>query len=149
MDPLSIIGLVSNIISFIDFGRKLLTDVREIQNSAAGVTQDALTHGFIAQQMRDFTDKLIPLNQSVDDEYKGIISLAKECRAAAADIQKLLDKIKPKDPGSRLRSWGSGIKGLRYGKELSSLQVKMERYRDQLVVQMNWVTTYARRICLA
>ncbi|GES56842.1 hypothetical protein ATEIFO6365_0001004800 [Aspergillus terreus] len=141
MDPLSIIGLVSNIISFIDFGRKLLTDVREIQNSADGVTQDALTHGFIAQQMRDFTDKLIPPGQIVDDKYKGIISLAKECRAAAADIQKLLDRIKPKDPGSRLRSWGSGIKGLRYGKELSSLQVKMERYRDQLAVQLNWVTT--------
>ncbi|GAB1213320.1 hypothetical protein ATERTT37_002469 [Aspergillus terreus] len=134
MDPLSIIGLVSNIISFIDFGRKLLTDVREIQNSAAGVTQDALTHGFIAQQMRDFTDKLIPPGQIVDDEYKGIISLAKECRAAAADMQKLLDRIKPKDPGSRLRSWGSGIKGLRYGKELSSLQVKMERFevREQI-----------------
>jgi hypothetical protein len=148
MDPLSIIGLVSNIISFIDFGRKLLIDVREIQNSAAGVTQDALTHGFIAQQMREFTDKLIPPGQIVDDEYKGIISLAKECRAAAADIQKLLDRIKPKDPGSRLRSWGSGIKGLRYGKEVSSLQVKMERYRDQLVMQLNWVTTYARRICL-
>ncbi|EAU37793.1 predicted protein [Aspergillus terreus NIH2624] len=141
MDPLSIIELVSNIISFIDFGRKLLTDVREIQNSAAGVTQDALTHEFIAQQMREFTDKLIPPNQSVDDQYKGTISLAKECRAAAADIQKLLNKIKPKDPGSRLQSWGSGIKGLRYGKELSSLQAKMERYRDQLVVQLNWVTT--------
>ncbi|KAL5363587.1 hypothetical protein BJX96DRAFT_167603 [Aspergillus floccosus] len=115
MDPFTIIGLVSNIISFIDFGRKLLTDVREIQNSAAGVTQDVLNYRLITQQMRDFADKLIPAGKDVDDEYKGIISLAKHWL--------------------RLQSLGSGIKSLRYGKEISSLLVKIDRYRDQLLVR--------------
>jgi translation elongation factor EF-Ts len=63
MDALTIIGLVSNVISFIDFGSTFVKEEREMHNSASGATGDALSHGLIAGEMRKFVNELVPSGQ--------------------------------------------------------------------------------------
>ncbi|RHZ59992.1 uncharacterized protein CDV56_104609 [Aspergillus thermomutatus] len=141
MDAVAIIGLVSNIISFIDFGSKFVKEAREIYNSASGVTGDALSHGLIAGEMRKFADDLVPSGQPVNKKDKAICDLAKECKSVAEDILKLLDKIKPKGSNSSFQSVRSAIKGLRYEKDISNMQDKLEKCRSQLGLQLHYATS--------
>ncbi|KAF7117748.1 hypothetical protein CNMCM5793_006928 [Aspergillus hiratsukae] len=141
MDAVTIVGLISNIISFIDFGSKFVKEVREIYASASGATGDALSHGLIAAEMRQFANDLVPSGQAVNRKDKAICDLAKECKSVAEDILKLLDKIKPKGPRSGFRIVHSAIKGLWYEKDISNLQDKLEKCRSQLGLQLHYVTS--------
>ncbi|RHZ67684.1 hypothetical protein CDV55_107910 [Aspergillus turcosus] len=141
MDAVTIIGLVSNIISFIDLGSKFVKEVREIYNSASGATGDALSHGLIAGEMRRFANDLVPSGQAVNKTDKAICDLAEECKSVAEAILKLLDEIKPKRSGSSFRSVRSAIKGLWYEKDISNLQARLEKCRSQLGLQLSYATS--------
>lgn len=143
MDAVTIIGLVSNIIPFIDLGSKFVKEVREIYNSASGATEDALSHGLIAWEMRKFANDLVPSGQAVNKKDKAIFGLAEECKCVAEDILILLDKIKLKESSSSFRIVRSAIKGLWYEKDTSNLQDKLEKCRSQLALPLNYVTRCA------
>lgn len=143
MDAVTIIGLVSNIISFIDLGSKFVKEVREIYNSASGATGDALSHGLIAGEMRRFANDLVPSGQAVNKKDKAICDLAEECKSVAEAILKLLDEIKPKRSSSSFQSVRSAIKGLWYEKDISNLQDRLEKCRSQLGLQLSYATRCA------
>jgi hypothetical protein len=143
MDAVTIVGLVSNIISFIDFGSKFVKEVRGIYDSASGATEDHLSHGLIAAEMRQFANDLMPSGQAVNKKDKAICDLAKECKSVAEDILKLLDKIKLKGPRSSFRVVHSAIKGLWYDKDISKLQDKLEKCRSRLGFHLNYVARCA------
>lgn len=146
MDPLTAIGLASNIISFIDFGAKLFNSAQQIYESASGATVDSLSYGTIAREMEAFSTKLIsPDGQGqLSGHEKAICDLAKECQVLAVDIRKLLEKTKPKDSysNSRFHSFVSAAKALKYDKQRGELQARLGNCRSQLSLQLNYMTGY-------
>lgn len=97
MDPLAAIGLVANIISFIDTGAKAVNNARVIYNAASNSTEETQTQELLASKMEGFSQKLLPprtANLSRDEQ--DLHDLAVECRNLAGDIISLLNKAKPK-----------------------------------------------------
>jgi hypothetical protein len=96
VDALTVVGLVSNIVSFIESGSKFVKALREIRNSTSGATGDALSHGLIAGEMRKFANELVQSGQAVNKKDKAICDLAKECKSVGKDILKLVERSSQK-----------------------------------------------------
>src|SRR4051794_29327999 len=98
MEPLVALGLVSNILSFIDFSMKLLRGTREIHGSLSGTLEENSSRELVAREMKKFSSKLLaPDASNLIGEDKELCMLAAECRALSSQLADLLEKIKPKD----------------------------------------------------
>ncbi|KAK7455627.1 hypothetical protein Landi51_02831 [Colletotrichum acutatum] len=92
MDPLTAIGLVANILAFVDFGLK-------------GLTEEAASLQRFAEQTRHFADDLqTPDPMGLDDDEKVLCALAKYCCKICEDILTLIDGIRPKKAFSGIQA---------------------------------------------
>lgn len=136
MDPLTAIGLASNIVSFIDFGAKVLSTAREIYNSTSGDTSSNRNYESVAHQLEKFAVDLLTAD-TFSGKEKALCALAQECRDLAIQIQDLLQKSRPKDPKSKRQVAWSTLKSLKYKEERLELQERLGNCRDQLALQLN------------
>ncbi|KAK1533234.1 hypothetical protein CPAR01_09942 [Colletotrichum paranaense] len=80
MDPLTAIGLMANILAFVDFGLKGLNEAKIVYKSSSGLTEEAANLWRIAEQMRRFANNLqTPDPMELDDGEKVLCALAKDC----------------------------------------------------------------------
>lgn len=142
MDPLAAIGLVANIISFIDTGAKVVNNAWVIYNAASNSTEETQTQELLASKMEGFSQKLLPprtANLSRDEQ--DLHDLAAECRNLAGDIISLLNKAKPKR-----KTWyhatKSAVKSMWHEPEIDDLQHRLDNCRNQLNLQLNYVMKY-------
>lgn len=140
MEPLTAIGLASNILSFIDFGAKVIACAKEIHGSVAGVTDEALTSEAVATGMREFASKL-QLSSSAHsaDDKEPLCRLARECEGIANRIIDLLNKTKSKTPNSKSVRWTivATFNATRYAGERQKLEERLAKCREQLAIHLN------------
>ncbi|EFQ32690.1 uncharacterized protein GLRG_07834 [Colletotrichum graminicola M1.001] len=109
MDPITAISLVSNVISFIDFGTTVIRGAKRVQD--AGALEDNDTLDSVARQMQTFTVKLLaPAQTNLTGTDLGLAELAAKCRDVAGDLLELQQAI-----------W-SVIKNMKYDEEKKSLK---------------------------
>ncbi|PYH90699.1 hypothetical protein BO71DRAFT_433598 [Aspergillus ellipticus CBS 707.79] len=108
MDPITAIGLVSNIIDFVDLGVKLFNDAREIYESASGATKANENHEFMAKGCRSW-----------------------KCRGLATDIRVLLDEIKSRASGSWSSIAFGVLKARKYDQRIGELQERLKVCQNQ------------------
>jgi hypothetical protein len=139
MDPFTAIGLASNILSFIDFSAQLINGAREIYDSTAGTTEDNKSREAIVSEMKIFSSKLLPPDDSqLSGDEKALCRLAAECNILSSQILDLLGKIKPKDPKSKSQSFWAALKNKVHEKEKLELEKRLENCRSQLELQLNY-----------
>ncbi|KAK1721245.1 uncharacterized protein BDZ83DRAFT_784629 [Colletotrichum acutatum] len=128
MDPLTAIGLVANILAFVDFGLK-------------GLTEEAASLQRFAEQTRHFADDLqTPDPMGLDDDEKVLCALAKYCCKICEDILTLIDGIRPKKAFSGIQAIKSVLKGVKYQSDLKSLQTKLNACQSQIGPQLTYIT---------
>jgi hypothetical protein len=141
MDPLTVIGLVSNIISFVDFGAKIFAGAREIQKSGSGTLEENRSLERVVRDVKGFSSKLLtPEGASFIGEDGRLCELAGECRALCDALVQLLEKIKVKDPKSRTQSFVSVMKSFVHQAEKKELQQRLDYCRSQLELQLNYIS---------
>ncbi|KAJ5015458.1 hypothetical protein K4K57_013124 [Colletotrichum sp. SAR 10_99] len=142
MDPVSAIGLASAVLSFIDFGTKIISGTQQIYDATSGAKQDNLTLEVVVRDLNELSTKLSgpdPENRTESD--KDLCELAAECKRLAEDLKQLLDRIKPKVKGSKWHSFVSALKNERFAGEKEELRVRLEGCRGQLHFKLNYVTS--------
>lgn len=141
MDPLTAIGLVANIVAFIDLGTKLLKGAREVHTSLSGTTEENRSREVLVDEMRAFSSKLLtPDDAGFVGRDKQLCNLAEECRNLSTQLIELLGKIKAKDPKSKRESVWSSVKNKYYEKDRQDLEQRLESCRTQLDLQLNFLT---------
>jgi hypothetical protein len=141
MDPLTAIGLASNILSFIDFSVKAVSGVIDIYGSPSGLTEENRSSEVIVDEMRHFASKL----QSPDDaqltgDEKALCRLAHECDGLSKQIIALIERIRPKDRKSKSASILAGLKSKWHQAERRKVEERLERCRAQLALQLHYLT---------
>lgn len=136
MDPLTAIGLASNIVSFVDFGTNLLSTAWDIYNSTSGGFSGNRSYESVAHQMDIFARSLL-VPDSFSGKDKALCALAQECRDLAIQILKLLQKVRPKDPKAKGQVAWSAVKSLKCDKKRLELQERLDNCREQLALQLN------------
>src|SRR6266536_6528675 len=103
MDPITAIGLVGNILQFIDLGCRLFDRARSIQKSAKGATAEDESLDDTLEELTTLTSKLKPpdfvIPQSEDEMT--LYRLAKNCQDLSADIQDVLKGDRATNPKSK------------------------------------------------
>ncbi|KAI4605807.1 hypothetical protein J4E83_010470 [Alternaria metachromatica] len=142
MEALTAIGLIANIIQFVDLGAKLVGSAREMRDSASGMTLENKSLEEVTIQMRDLSSSLDPPTTDAESYDERVLrQLAQECRELSDQILRLLKKIAPTRPGSKRQIAGSLIKNHQYRKEKKELGEKLADCRNRLHLQFDKFTS--------
>lgn len=143
MDPVTAIGLVSGILSFVTFSTKLVSGAADIYGSLDGTLEENRSREAISGEMKRFAARLLPPDDSrFAGEEKDLCLLAKECQTLSGNLTELLEKVKPKDPGSKSKgqSLWAALKSTVYKKEMAELEQRLDYCRSQLEFQLTFIT---------
>ncbi|KAH7367379.1 hypothetical protein B0T11DRAFT_53324 [Plectosphaerella cucumerina] len=141
MDPLTAVGLASNIIAFVDFSSKLVKVAAEVRRSTSGVTEDIGDALAITQSLESMLAGLqtpsVPATAPHEDEK--LVLLAKNCSKTCVDLQELVKKMKGKPSSSGLgpawRVWTNGGK-------LAAMESRLEKFRGQIMIHVQMMMSH-------
>ncbi|KAI1106947.1 hypothetical protein F4804DRAFT_299643 [Jackrogersella minutella] len=138
MDPFSAIGLAGNVITFIDFGYKLLSTAKAIYTSTSGTSSLNEELESAARQLQGVVSGLITpsLLGSTTEGESVLYQLATECSSISSDLIQLVADLKTKSLKSKRASLRAAFRDLTKKDERDGLQLKLDRCRDQLTLQI-------------
>ncbi|KAE9374183.1 hypothetical protein N431DRAFT_481460 [Stipitochalara longipes BDJ] len=136
MDPLTALALASNIVGFIDFASKLISQGHEIYKSTSGALQENVDIEILANDLSLHVKRLKQGNTitAVTFQEQQLQSLASKCAILADDILLSLNKLKV-NVNAKFKSFNSAGKALRTAwgkKDLEEKMAKLESFRSQL-----------------
>ncbi|KAI1347005.1 hypothetical protein F5Y01DRAFT_296381 [Xylaria sp. FL0043] len=129
-DPVTtIIGLVSGIITFIDFGQKIVSEVRNIQNSVHGTTANIYELDLVIGDVRR-SNKLameLPRNQFSHDELR-IMAMVVECEKLVDELQKMTSLLRRRDDArlKKLESARVAVRSFLKQDEIQALRSRLD-----------------------
>jgi len=153
LDPLSAVGVVGNIVQFIDFSGNLISKSVEIYRSIDGALAEHVDTETAAKHLIFLSDKLrkndarqsLSTKTGRDGKLK---ELCDACESVAKDLLEALDKVKVDGKGKR-EQWKSIRKALRsvWSKEqIQELAQRLDNLRAGLnlhvVADLRWVSVF-------
>jgi len=129
-EALAIVGLVSNIISFIDFGLKVASGARNVRDSLHGTTADLHELQLIMADVPKYNNqvrKQSSLGHRLSKHEIDILAMVKECDEVAHKLQQAIEKLK-------VRSWRS--KTLESGR-IAFQTIRKQKYIDALCARLD------------
>ncbi|KAK4203424.1 hypothetical protein QBC40DRAFT_23999 [Triangularia verruculosa] len=148
MDPVTSIGLVSAILSFVTFGSKLVKGGVEIHregNLAENATlEDAIT------RMDSFHSRLLledlPATKTLSDDEKDLRHLAEDCHKISSDLLRLLKTMKPRNSKGLQTAWGTvsaSWKSIIHAKDKAELEGRLDKCYGRLTTILVWSTKFS------
>lgn len=144
MDPFAAIGLASAIITFIDFGSKIVRISKEIHGSASGTSNANADLESLTKSMGELAMDLKPSKNPSDLSIseKGLLEVCHECEGLSADLLKVLDHIKSKTPGTKRSSMLTAFRHLKNKKNMEELGLKLEKCKAMFQIQLGRIMRY-------
>jgi hypothetical protein len=134
MDPFTAIGLVGNILQFIDFSFEIVSTAREMYSSTTGATSGN-------QDLEFLTDKCTNLvlnlqceksTSPMTEDERNLKSLAIECTRLSVELQEMLQGLKARRTGSKRATLQAVFRNIRKKREKGELETRLEKCRQQL-----------------
>ena len=140
MEPLAALSVAAAAAQFIDFGFKVISNAREIYGSLSGTTDENQSLATAALEIQQLTKKLVSsTSENPTEEEKALAALVTECHSLSDQLLKLLNKLRAKDPKSKLHSTLAAMRSKLHEKEklhlhnrLEQCSVRLERFLGDL-----------------
>jgi len=134
MDPFTAIGLVGNILQFIDFSFEIVSTAREMYSSTTGATSGNEDLEFLTDKC---TNLVLDLQcekstSPMTEDERNLKSLAIECTRLSVELQEMLQDLKARRTGSKRATVQAVFRNIRKKKEKSELETRLEKCRQQL-----------------
>ncbi|KAF4452083.1 P-loop containing nucleoside triphosphate hydrolase [Fusarium austroafricanum] len=143
MDPLTAFSLATGIVTFVDFGSKLVSQYLEIRQSKNGrpavlaslevESQDLSAKATYAR------DKVTALQELYPGQSQSLTRLAEECTRAEKQLRSLVDSLTAKS-GQGLKTISAqavvSLKGLMKQGEIESLQTRLKNIREHVMMDV-------------
>lgn len=160
MDPLSAFSIATGVITFVNFGGKLVSRYLEIKKSENG--RPAALSALEAES-RDLSghaaharNKIASLQARYPRQAASLTRLAAECVEAEKDLQKLADSLTAKpDAGGHhgLRARGAvalvSIRGALKQGDIDGLERRLRSIREQVIMSVIMCISYVHFLHLA
>ncbi|OAA66663.1 NACHT nucleoside triphosphatase [Niveomyces insectorum RCEF 264] len=162
MDPLTALGLASNIVQFVDFALKLYSASAEIVGSARGATTHNHELDTVYTRLQTFTSELklaadgepstpadghstagalenAPGNahtKAIQPHVTAIEQIAAECRVVCGQLLDVVNglRVDPTASNRRLRSLGAALKTAFGTKKIAGLEERLKRFQALLAL---------------
>jgi hypothetical protein len=96
-DPITIISLVASILTFVDFGLKVVSGTRNVRDSAHGTTTEIRELDLIVEDVRSSND-LVKKQQwsgrKLSKDEQLILAMVAECENLVGELEKTIRKLK-------------------------------------------------------
>ncbi|KAI0537253.1 hypothetical protein GGR58DRAFT_502358 [Xylaria digitata] len=130
-DPISIIGLVSGIITFVDFGLKVVSGTKTVRDSLYGTTAEVNEVDEIVKEVKrcnDLVKQQRLAGQNLSDDEKCILAMVTECDRLVGELRKAINilKIRPDALSKTLESVRVFTQSLYKRDEIQSLRSNLE-----------------------
>jgi len=132
IEALAAVGLAGNIVQFIDFGCRLLTEARQIQTSSSGVSAKNLEIETVAVKLRYLADGLSSSNPlpCIGINYQ-LKQLADDAILIIDELLEAIEHVRLKG-GGNLRSFAHALQNSGKNKRIEKLDAKLSRMQGQL-----------------
>ena len=141
MDPLSALGLASNIVQLVQFVGAVISDSHEVYSSADGALQRNSALEEVAQNLVEMNSELMRSQRSMSNGFMSLSSaerqlknLCEECDVVSRELLVKLDTLKVRSR-SRYKRWDSfrqAMKSMWNEGELRALEKRLEGIRTRL-----------------
>lgn len=152
MDPLTALGLASNVFSFVSFASGLIKGTLEIRASATGCNIDITRLDAVCEQLKDLCDGLQSCSEHkisgalaedhVAKVFIAVKSLCVVCKADGDELLRITKTLRTKN-GSKGK-WDSSIVALKKAWEKSSIDELEERLSRTQVAMTLHICTLAQ-----
>lgn len=138
MDPITAIGVVSGILTFLTVGVKVVKIGQGVCNSIRGREQENTSRETIITEMKDFMNRIPEAGDpQLLHEDESLRRLIEECREIAQELLCTLSKMKPKDGKSTYANLRAAIGQVVSQPEMESLERRLDYCRGQLELHLN------------
>ncbi|KAI4916207.1 hypothetical protein J4E85_010295 [Alternaria conjuncta] len=142
-EAFAIIGLVSNILSFIDFGIKLASETRNVRDSLHGTTAEVRELEIIVEDVERYHEKvqkLQSLGQELSAHEKSIMGMVKYCRNIAEDLHKIIERLHVRQGRSKtLESSRVLFQGFRKQRDIDALRARLDALDKRIRVNVEHI----------
>ena len=157
LDPLTALGVASNILSFIDFGVKLASGAIGIYGSIEGASKDNMALEAITRDLSEMSDDLGQnarmlkrmrvgtnrVSQATMSQVPPLLQLASHCNQLADNLINTLEKLKVKGSFKAMKSGAATLKTLLKADEIAALQRSLNDARSQMTIRITILIRYA------
>lgn len=134
MDPVSALGLVSAILTFIDFAHKVVTGADELYQKA---TTDENAHiENIVNDLDDAATDLTSLPATTKHE-KALNRLADKCREVSCELQQLLRGLTVSGKRTSWKALKIAVRNIRKESMVTKLLARLDKYRGELLLRLS------------
>lgn len=130
METLAIIGLVGNIVQFVDFTGKLISKSTELYRSSEGVLAENIDSETATNHLVLLNSKL--QNAATTAADSALESLCKSCGTAADELLAALDKVKVKGKQDKWKSIQKALRSVWSKEEIEGLERRLARLKEEL-----------------
>lgn len=138
MEPLTALGLASNILSFVDFAIKLISESREIYRLASPSSEDNLILDIVAQDLQRLSDGLV-ISAVCPDALRQV---AAETQRVSQELRNVLYKLRVKGRKTKWKSFIAAVQEVRSHDEVQAMAVRLSRLQTQLNTHMQVLIRY-------
>ncbi|KAI1169623.1 hypothetical protein F4777DRAFT_572416 [Nemania sp. FL0916] len=135
MDPVTAVGLASNVSRLLTFAGNLVSKSREIRRSAHGslVANDELAAicRTLESQNRRIAAQL-SRRRSSSEKGREIIQLCERAREVSRELIDVVEGLKSQNPSGKWDSFRQALKSVRKEREISDIMERLQRYRQQI-----------------
>jgi hypothetical protein len=139
MDPITAVGFAASILQFIDFSWGVITGTYEIYKSTTGSTYENAHISTIVDDLERATDGLISDVEGKTKNEKELCKLADKCHDLSQDLLKILKQLQVSEKNSKWQSLKVKVASMRKEKEIASIEGRLDRYRSQILVRLNFM----------
>ena len=141
MEAFAVIGLVANIIQFVDLSSKLVSKSAQLYRSNEGTLAENIDIGAATIDLVLLNDRL--QNAAATTGDRALERLCISCNNVANDLITALDRVKVKSKHQKWESIKTALRSVLSRKDIMELQRRLEILKEELslhiVVDLRWV----------
>jgi hypothetical protein len=129
MEALAAVGLVGNIVQFIDFSGKLISKADQLYHSKEGALVENIDIEVTTNDIRLLCDKFTGPQTS---DNVALERLCKSCNDVATTLLEKLDAMKVKSERKQWESMKKAVRNIWNKEDIAHLERRLARFRDEL-----------------
>ncbi|KAE9372556.1 hypothetical protein N431DRAFT_483324 [Stipitochalara longipes BDJ] len=142
LDPLTCISLASSIVQFVDFSAKLISDTKELYQSAERSSTQNGQLLAVTSDLKELCKNLDPAQprapnaQPPSPDELALLELSSSCKDVADELITVLEKLKVKSTHDTWESFKQAFKGSMKKEKIESIRARLDRIQSQLQLRL-------------
>ena len=143
LDPVTAIGLASNILQFVVYGRRLIAEGYTLYRSSDGTLADHVKLETITTDFLQFSEQLVASPSPDSGEVEALRKLATSGRDTAVELLSVLNDLKlPEGPNRILQSLRQALRTARKREKIQKIEMDLDKLQKLLNLRLTAMMRY-------